>query len=377
MKRCMLSIVGILLAEHAWAGTDSQLHGVWKGTIGTLPIRACFNVSGGYDFGAYYYKSQLRIIHLEESEGSANWSEGDTAQSPIWRLDASGGNTLAGTWEGNGKKHPISLERVAVDSDEEKRPCGTDVFMAPRLTPPKITEMPAELNGASYTKFEVDAGKHLDVHIMGFELNGTAPGTVKINKQLAGIIPAEAAGSEYAECMADNLSSIGQDGQYFVETIPTVLTRNWLVARKSYEVTCGGAHPSHDSIDIVYDLQAGTEIDIATWFALAAIPKQGEEQHNPQGLLRSMVLNALTGENVDCKEVIESAESWTMALSNEGVTFTPSMPHAQQACGDSTAIPFATAQKFMTLEGRARLKSFERELPDSDDVQKTPSGQSE
>ena len=51
---------------------SAELAGVWEGTVGSLPVRACFVRRDWGTFGAYYYLSQRRLIPLDGDEGEAS-----------------------------------------------------------------------------------------------------------------------------------------------------------------------------------------------------------------------------------------------------------------------------------------------------------------
>ena len=58
-----LAAIALLAATPANAAVPNpQIAGVWDGTIGTLPVRACFVHESYGDQGAYYYRSKLVTI---------------------------------------------------------------------------------------------------------------------------------------------------------------------------------------------------------------------------------------------------------------------------------------------------------------------------
>jgi hypothetical protein len=109
-------------------------HGVWQGTVGALPVRACLQErSETYRNGSYYYLSRLRPIALSH-EDDGSWSEEN--DSGRWTGTNAGPGRLTGTWRGGGKSLPIALTRVAMAAGEED-PCGSSAYIAPRLRPAK------------------------------------------------------------------------------------------------------------------------------------------------------------------------------------------------------------------------------------------------
>jgi len=250
---------------------------------------------------------------------------------------------------------------LSVARDDAAQPCGSDAFMAPRLTPPKFNEASSTIDGVSYTQIAVDVGKQFDVSISGFKLKGSGEGIQSINKLLTADMPATAAGSDYAECMKSNLSSSGRDGTYNVSLAPVVLTKSWLVARRSSDDFCGGAHPNAGSIDRVYDLRTGDVEEVEKWFLPEAM--QVEDGTSPKGALREIVIKKeITHGSVECSDAYEHANYWNIALSKGGVNFTPSLSHAEAACQESIDVPFAVVLKFMNARGISKLKSFRAEV---------------
>lgn len=63
--------------------------GVWQGTVGTLPVRACL-IRDDYSHSFYYYLGRLRPILLEQQGGSRLWLEDAGAPRktarPQWRF---------------------------------------------------------------------------------------------------------------------------------------------------------------------------------------------------------------------------------------------------------------------------------------------------
>jgi len=361
MRKSIFQFAFIAMAAGpAFAAPAPALQGVWKGTIGNLPVQACFQTESDFQFGAYFYLSQLKIIHLDKPDKGDGWWETEVNKGPHWLLKTVEGDAVLGSWEDKGKTLPIALKRVSLGNDEANRPCGSDAFMAPRLTPPKVTEAAAKLGGVAFTKIDVDVGKQFDVAISGFKLNGAGGNVTKINKLLTSIIPTTAAGSDYADCMKSALYSGGRDGTYNVSLSPVVLTRNWLVARNGSDDFCGGAHPNAGSVDSVYDLAAGVKVDVEKWFMPDAMDVK--DGINPKGTLREFVVKSeIKHGSSECSDVYENANYWNVALSKAGVNFTPSLPHAEAACAESVDVPFAMASKFMNAAARAKLKSFQAE----------------
>ena len=79
-----------------------HMEGVWQGTIGAQPIRACVNEHEWDTFGAYYYLAHLRTIPLRQPDGqNATFVEGVSeveSAGARWTMDKIEAGSLAGRW---------------------------------------------------------------------------------------------------------------------------------------------------------------------------------------------------------------------------------------------------------------------------------------
>ena len=175
--------------------TPPVWQGVWQGTIGTFPVRACLawdRIGPGDAFGSYYYLSRLRTIRLGQQGTSKIWIEGYAAAkgppAPRWAFDEVGRDRLAGTWTGGGRSRPFQLVRMA--SDDEEAPCGTEAFNGPRWRPLTIRATPAVKDGVRYRALVFGAGPAFpSISLTGFELIGGDAATRRINAGLRKRVP--------------------------------------------------------------------------------------------------------------------------------------------------------------------------------------------
>ncbi|MBG1230864.1 hypothetical protein [Aestuariivirga litoralis] len=365
MLKVIVALVwGLILAAQAHAEGDVQpLNGIWTGTIGKLPVNVCLQVKDGeYNFGAYYYLSHLKLINLQTSD-KGGWTEGTDEAKPdaVWTLKMAGGDTVSGSWVGNGKTFDVNLHRLAKLSGEDvDSPCGANEFFKPRLTPPKITETPATLDGQPYTKVKVEAGKQFDAILETFKLPGKGAGIAAINKQLLEGVPQNGSAPGYVECL-QQATTMGRDGDYDVSLSPTVLTAHWLVVGSGDGSFCGGAHPANSSSEQVYDLRNGKALDLRTWFASGIAAKDGKLS----GKLESMVMKAFTDDKdngEECAEAVKDNFGWDVSLASTGMSFTPELPYVSTACANAVVIGFKEAAEFLKPEGQKQLAEFHSEL---------------
>lgn len=340
-------------------------HGVWQGTIGKLPVRACLQQrSESYSNGSYYYLSRLLPIPLtHEDDGS--WSEEN--DSGGWIVTVAAPGRLTGTWRGGGKSLPIALTRAAVAAGDED-PCGSQAFIAPRLRPVKITSKPARHDGFAFTELVYDVGPSFpEVGVSSFSYPATRPGDAAINAALR-LDPSRPDGdADYLGCMKQALASGGRDGDFQMSYAPALVTPEYLSVAATTGGFCGGAHPDESQWHLVFDRASGKRIDLAGWFtARGVVPERGERDSSIRQItpaLKALALNHFSfgrGEDADCREAVEQEDYWEIALNRRGIAFTPSLPHVVQACEDAALVPFAQLAPFLSPEGRAGIARLGR-----------------
>lgn len=339
-------------------------HGVWQGTIGTLPVRACLQErSEIYRNGSYYYLSRLAPIPLSH-EDDGSWAEEN--DSGRWTVTAAG-SRLTGTWRGGGKSLPIALNRVAVAPNDED-PCGSAAFIAPRLRPAKVVAKPARHQGFVYTQLLYEVGPAFpEVEIASFSYPPTRPGDAAINAALR-LDPARPESeADYAGCMKMALASHGRDGDFQFAFTPELVTSEYLSVAASSGGFCGGAHPDESQWHVLFDRVSGRKIDLAGWLtARGVVPDGGEVGTSIRRItpaLRAVALKHFPfgrGEDADCREAVASEDYWELALGRKGIAFTPSLPHVVQACEEAAEVLFAELAPFLGPAGRAGIARLAR-----------------
>ena len=98
-----MSVLIIGSCAQAADGFEPTWQGVWRGTIGALPVQACLDHRDYADQGAYYYLSHLSIINLGRiDKGGATMTFSEAAnsntkdQEPLWVLSPARGDNLVG-----------------------------------------------------------------------------------------------------------------------------------------------------------------------------------------------------------------------------------------------------------------------------------------
>jgi hypothetical protein len=336
-----------------------QWEGVWQGTIGTLPVRACFfKHSDDWSVGSYYYLSRMRAIALDR-ERDGTWIEHGAGGGDVtgrWAI-VRDGDRLVGDWRQGNRRLEIALRPVPAELADGGA-CGSDEYIAPRVRPLTVRTSAKSLGGFAYTEVIHDAGPHLaEVAISTFSYAPTRPGDRAINAALR-IDPQRFEGdADYLACLKQALASTGYDGDFSFNIGPARAERNFLSVLVAGSGSCGGAHPYHYSLHRTYDRQSGRLTDLSRWFVPAAVvprlPDDAPDLHKLAPALRGVVMGYAGGLERDCREVIESADYWDIALAPAGLDFTPSLPHAATACAEAIRVPYAGFARHLSAEGRA------------------------
>ena len=360
------------------ASATPAWNGVWRGTIGPSNIQVCLQHQDYGDRGAYYYMRHLKIINLGTLDHPAGkdivtWTEGadpnQPAKGPLWHVAAVKNGHLDGVWEGNGKSLPIALSRVAVDKTDNDLPCGSTAFSLPRFKKPIITTKPAKADGIAYTRVVADLGEPFsDSSFETFQLSGNTPAIRRINAELYKDVPKDAEHADYFQCSVSALAN-GWDGSQTSELKPETLTPGFLIEADSESWDCGGAHPDAGTSYQTWDLRKGAKIDLYGLFTKAALARTvhakgtaGEYTDITYAApFKAMIVRAFPGAEDDCKEPIETADTWSMRLTRNGMAFTPDLPHVVAACIDDAVIPYAKLTPYLTPEGKALIAAFQAE----------------
>lgn len=377
--RALAACLAIALAAigHAPARAQAVEPGLYEGTIGTLPIRACFDQSANVA-GAYYYLKHLKPIGLRaESEDATHAlieSIGyDAPTGGRWAALKQSAAGIIGQWRNGKRRLPITLKPVPFSAGEYSGPCESEEFQAPRLTGSSIEETAAQVAGEAVTTLTYKPGPAFDpgmVEIATFALSGNAqPGDGAINAALREVLPASPDKSGVIECMGMMHLAWGADGNYSHLAQPEVVTPRWVGVLNTYSVYCGGAHPSFWESRQIFDRLTGAEVDPVSWFqpeALQFYEFEGEVSARPKrpvaGLaegLHALVRKVWPSEDSECAGVIEEGlPGWDIGLGQSGMLFRPELPHSMTACAETVQVPWAELEPFLSETGRAVRASF-------------------
>jgi hypothetical protein len=371
MQRIFAAIVSAaaLVGVPAAAQPNAGLAGVWQGTIGAQPVRACFNQREWGTFGAYYYMSHLVSIPLQQPDGKKltfveGGDERDTA-SPRWTFDKTAPDRLAGSWTQAARTLPIALTRVPLPKlKENDTPCGSMVFQEPRTRGVKTLTKPAVKDGVHYTRLILDHRGHFgdDISVETFALAGDTPAVRKINAKLREPLAGEPDGWLACIRMAANNSPYGAANAESYE--PRLFGRRWLVVMHHWDGDCGGAHPDSSNTPMVFDLTTGAEVNVFDWFNDKAVKREPVEGYEPLISLRppfrSVVLGGWKADDAECTDAVRTTQYWHTEPTRTGFTFTPDLPHVAQACGEDFKVPLAKLQPWLNEKGKAAMAALSR-----------------
>lgn len=356
-------MIGGLIAYAAAAvqAVPTPLTGVWEGTVGTLPVRACFVEREWGPFGAYYYRSHLRAIGLESVDGApGTLREGGEGSGEVrWQIQSATSTTLQARWTSGRRVLPVRMTRVATE-DGEEGPCASLAFHGPRLAGIRTTSRRATVDGVAYTIVALDTGDRYDASVETFALDGNGDATRRINETLAR--PLTGNPPTWFGCMSQSLETSPWEGDLNERYEPVMISRRWLSVNNNYDGSCGGAHPSSGLFYDTYDLSSGVEVDLHDWFDAAAVERdrvEGSDDVLKKVLppLRQIILAGWNGEG-ECREVVTEAEYWHIGLRRDGFVFSPSLPHVAQACAEEYDVPFDRVRQFLTRDGAANVAAL-------------------
>lgn len=373
-RRAVSAALALWLASPADAAIPAQqLHGVWSGTIGTLPVRACIVARDDDLHGAYYYRSKLATIPLvAERKVPDQLTEGwaDTPKVARWIFDKASPDRLDGRWQAGGRKLAIRLVRVPFKPDADETPCSSIPFHQPRLSGIRLRSTPAVKDGLAITQHIVDYRGHFESTRETFTLAGQSPAIARINARLRK--PLGQGVLDWIDCERSALASSPFGGADNMSIEPRLNTARWLVVNEHWDGYCGGAHPDNSNQPLLFDRRDGRDVNLLDWFRTTAVNRERlEGEADTYDTLTPGMIAAIMGpakpsgdsHDDECDEVIRNESGWNAELTRKGMIFTPQLPHVSTACADGIVMPFAAVRPWLTDEGQREVKAFERSLP--------------
>ncbi len=361
--------LGLFLSSPAVAAPDLKaMHGVWQGTIGDLPVRACYEAGESWDEGKYFYLRRLSTIPLraddqKPGELTEGWADGkDVAR---WRMTTVGKDRAEGIWTAKGRTLPIRLTRLPFATSEDfDGPCASLAFVDPIFAGARIVKTAARIRGLPAETWKL-AYPDDSVSVESFQLSGTGPAIAAINRRLRE--PFDKADEGWKWCVR-NAGAWGADYHDAVET--GLVTARWLSVTFHNENFCGGAHPNNSNQPVLFDRRSGKPVDLYDWLDDAFSNRERVEGYAEtidtlKGKLFDLVLalhpRASESEE-ECGGAVRTASSWTLELRAEGIAFTPDLPRVVMACGDEVVVPWSKLLPFLGPVGRQEVAALRAEL---------------
>ena len=237
-----LAAIALLAATPADAAVPNpQIAGVWDGTIGTLPVRACFVHESYGDQGAYYYRSNLVTIPLiadnkKPGEFTENWAD---QKSPRWMIGGIANGVMTGRWTSGSKNLPVQLTLVPTKLSDDETTCGSQAFFEPRLVGVRTVRSRATMDRAGITRLALDhRGHFLSVAVRSFQIDGTDAATRRINRRLRD--PFNDGESNWLTCLKMTLNNGVFEGESMDDIEPRLIDKRWLSAVEMIGYSCGG-----------------------------------------------------------------------------------------------------------------------------------------
>lgn len=366
--RIVALMLGLLVpsAASAQPAAAAGLPGIWEGTIGTLPVRACFVTREYGSFGAYYYRSRMKLLGLEAQDGTTDaFGETGGDVTAQWRTVRVAGDNLTATWTSGRQGLPVRLHRVAATLGEEGA-CASVAFHQPRLEGVHTVSTRATADGTAYTKLTLDTAGHFEIGVETFALDGDSAAVRRINTALGESLAGTPPG--WLSCVTDSLATHGSEGQANESLTPAMISRRWLSVASASDWDCGGAHPDSSSRYRLFDLTSGAETELLDWFTPAAVKRETFEGSTEVARTLEPAFRAflLAGWHVDpgaaeCDEVIRSQEDWSVGLTRDGFVFSPSLPHVVQACEENFTVDFDRIRPWLTPQAAEQVRDLRAE----------------
>lgn len=328
-----LAMAVLLAGVSTPARAADAIDGVWRGTLGTQPVVACFFG----DYGSYYYEKHRRGIELSRDADAQRYAEGlsQGEATGYWRVAVEGGE-LHGQWQPPkpaGKAQPIRARRVALP-DPTVAACGSEAFNAPRFA-----------NLALERKNATQAGLHVGIE----RAAGTDVERIRLPAADAVLEePEHALEAQFHEALASawDCRVEGGRGEYVSTQSVEFADARWLVVRADGGGYCGGAHPDSWTSFMVFERASGRRVDTAAWL------KPAEEA---EGLWPLLVAKAKPeGECTDAWR--DGAGVPEVRPSARGLRMDPAFPHVMQACSESVELSLEEARPFLSAAALRMLE---------------------
>ncbi len=322
--------------------------GVWQGTIGTAPVRACLRETDSQYFYVKHGQPIALVPDMDPATRSVRqvpshpmWRElprnADAAlPAPTWRLEQVTRDTLGGTWSDprkpGAKPLPVRLARVPTPSDGLSMECP-EAYYEPLHQAAVVQSKPAMVEGRPYRQLLTATGT-------AFELPAGDPAAQALNAWSQAWLREQRVSA--IECRLNG----GEPWQ--AEVVPVSWNGAVLVVHDQLPDTfCGGAHSDWRSAFLSFDARSGAPLDPWTWL--------------PEARFRHLALaEAEQDDRVDCRP---SAAGDGVSFdpphpTPDGLAFIARYPHVLRACEADLVLPWPAVRADLTPAGQAIARAF-------------------
>lgn len=320
--------------------------GIWAGTLGELPVKACFNKRGaGAD---YYYMKYLQPIELTQQ--GARWREPDGS----WSLEVVDDDHLRGTWTSHDGAKTLPIALTLVDGRDDPAACARESFMLPLEQAPRVT--PGKRQKFNQHVYRTLTG----VGQQTLELLDAGHGIASINQQLRALVdesPATVAAYRAADRRVFGGNPMG--GPDELNATPAYWSSNWITVN-FYRWAAGMGKSGISYGQLTWNLATGKRVDLWRWFggadAYADDPFHAGHAPMPAALRELVFKDAgmdAADADTECSTNRAPTAEYLISLRDDGMDF------VQDARGDgcdlSFSLSFDQLRPVMTPEGRAAV----------------------
>lgn len=373
--RRSLTIIAVPLAMAAQAEAARPLwEGVWKGTVGSTPVRVCLADNGERFMGSFYKIAAMRSVSLNggdswdegrkvDSADPGPWTEGDDSDlnPPGWLFEHVSRNRLSGVRISKNGRLPIRLTRIRYlpanrdYADESQEPCYSMTHNGPRFAGgQRVASRRRTLDGQPYSELTLQAPKAFpNVHVTTFALPVKSTGVTRLNRLFANRLTPLSKEGGWFDCLANNLERWGEDGELAAELHPIAIGRHFVSTEGDEEWDrCGMGDPKSFHSLQTFDLATGAELNLQSWFTSAAFDKDGFMTAR----LRSVVLPMWQPKSGQCRSWFDEGGNWGIALTRSGMAFTAADHPIPKECWQLVPVPFKRLKPFLTRQGVENIR---------------------
>jgi hypothetical protein len=330
----------LLLSVAVASAVHMPPQGVWRGTIGTKAIMACFNEeSPSTSYASYYYVDYLRPISLTTRNTDSFWHEGN--DTGLWKLSVPANSAIVGTWSSPKTRRTLPIKLDYIDGSEDKAACAQDSYNSRLETAPSVeeTKMAQFSLGRSYRKLRF-AGQET------IKLYGSDPALDQINSFLK-LDKSKEAIDSYFKQRREYLARVGSPTTDERYTEPVYWDANFVTVR-FYTWAAGKGRSGISNEYRTWNTRTGKEIDLWQWIGASS-----SDPRLPSRLKKHLYKNVR--ESPGCTNGYRGQGSFTLTLAKSGLNIDEE--DWGNGCEKSFFISYKKLLPFLSPSGKQALSS--------------------